>query len=249
MSKVDLHVKVLDKRVTERAKRRGLDALVFAPHFTRLPEIEAQCRQFQDEELQIFPAREIFTGPWWDRRHVLAIGLTDPVPDFLPLESTITELRRQDAIILAPHPLFLSVSLRPNDLRRYRSDIRAIEQYNPKFLPIHTYRVRRLLSDLDMPSFATSYAHLRKSVGEVWTEFSTEINSMADLESAIRDGEIDRIGRRRGFSHGWRRTLEFGHLGWENSWHKFRRVAIRGMEPTHPDHPAYEGRFDDESDY
>ncbi|PHQ46649.1 metal-dependent phosphoesterase, partial [Halorubrum sp. C3] len=36
-TRVDAHVKVLDDEVVARAKDRGIDALVYAPHFTRLP--------------------------------------------------------------------------------------------------------------------------------------------------------------------------------------------------------------------
>ena len=65
--RVDLHVKVLDERVVERAKARGLDALVYAPHFTRLPAIRARAARFSDDDLLVVPAREVFTGSWRDR--------------------------------------------------------------------------------------------------------------------------------------------------------------------------------------
>ena len=38
-TRVDMHVKILSDEVVARAKRRGIDVLVYAPHFTRLPEI------------------------------------------------------------------------------------------------------------------------------------------------------------------------------------------------------------------
>jgi hypothetical protein len=40
-------------------------------------------------------------------------------------------------------------------------------------------------------------------------------------------------------------ALEFAHLGYENTWEKFDRVMLQGTEPTHPDHVAYGGAFDD----
>jgi len=60
--RVDCHVKVLNERVVERAKRAGLDALVYAPHFTRLPEIRERAAAYSDDELLVVPAREVFTG-------------------------------------------------------------------------------------------------------------------------------------------------------------------------------------------
>ncbi|PSQ55842.1 metal-dependent phosphoesterase, partial [Halobacteriales archaeon SW_12_67_38] len=77
-SRIDAHVKVLDERVVSRAKRYGLDAVVYAPHFVRLPEIRAKARAFSDDDLLVVPGRELFTGSWRNRQHVLAFGLTDP---------------------------------------------------------------------------------------------------------------------------------------------------------------------------
>ena len=56
--RIDPHVKVLDDRVVRRAKSRDIDALVYAPHFTRLPEIRQRAAQYSDEELLVLPGRE-----------------------------------------------------------------------------------------------------------------------------------------------------------------------------------------------
>ncbi|HET7324465.1 MAG TPA: PHP domain-containing protein, partial [Halococcus sp.] len=57
MSRVDLHIKILDEQVVQRAKRYGLDVLVYAPHFTRLPAIRERARAFSDDDLLVVPAR------------------------------------------------------------------------------------------------------------------------------------------------------------------------------------------------
>lgn len=243
VTRIDLHVKVIDARIVERAHHRGLDGLVFAPHFTRLPAVKRIAAEYDSDDLRIYPAREIFTGPWWNRRHVLALGLSEPVPDFLPLEVTLEELERQDATVLAPHPTFFSVSLTAGEIRTLRERIHAIEVYNPKFLPFHTRRARRLATELAIPAFGSSYAHLPGTVGEVWTEFSTPIDELSSLEASLRSGDIDRIRRRGGKSHVFRRVAEFSHLGWENSWQKFDRVMLGEREATHPENPAYPDRF------
>lgn len=244
-TRVDLHVKVLDEGVRERAKARGLDVLVYAPHFTRWPTVQRRAEQFSDDELTVVPAREIFTGPWRDRRHVLALGLTDPIPDFITLEGAMAELRRQDATVLVPHPTFLTVSLGREQIREYRDILDAIEAYNPKHLPWHNRRAQRLVDELDIPAFASSYAHLPGTVGEVWTTFETEIRSQESLVAAIEEGVPRRLLHRRGVTHRLRRLAEFSHLSYENTWKKFDRIALSGMESTHPGHVAYGGRFDD----
>ncbi|WP_101296727.1 PHP-associated domain-containing protein [Halegenticoccus soli] len=244
-----MHVKVLDERVVERAKARGLDAVVYAPHFTRLPRIRAAAERFSDDELLVVPAREVFTGSWRDRRHLLAVGLTDPVPDFITLEGAMAEFERQGAAVLVPHPSLLNVSMGREDVASYADRIHGVETYNAKCLPPQNRRCRRVARDLGLPGFGSSYAHLRSTVGEAWTRFDRVIDSEADLASALVEGEPRRVFRRSGLEHRLRSLAEFAHLGYENTWGKVDRLFLSGMEPTHPHHVAYEGRFDDVSVY
>jgi predicted metal-dependent phosphoesterase TrpH len=171
--------------------------------------------------------------------------LERPVPDFLTMEGSMAELAAQDAVVLAPHPGFLTVSFHREHVQRYREQIDAVEVYNPKHLPWDNSRARRIAADMGLPAFTSSYAHLPGTVGECWTTFETEIESRADLHEALRSGAPRRIEHRSGPTHILRRAAEFAHLGWENSWKKFDRVYLSGTEPTHPGHVAYDGRFDD----
>jgi len=240
-----MHVKVLDERVARRAKARNIDALVYAPHFTRLPAIRERAEQFSDDELTVIPARELFTGNWQRRRHVLAIGLDEPVPDFLTLEGTLDELDRQEGAVLVPHPDFLNVSLTPAKIREYRDRIDAIEVYNPKHWPHHNRRASELASDLDIAPFTSSYAHVRGTIGEAWVEFDRELDGTDALVAALRNGEPRSVFHGDGIEHRLRCAVEFCHLGYENSWSKLDRLFLQGTEATHPDHVAYGGKFDD----
>ncbi len=248
-TRLDPHVKILDDRVIARAKARGIDALVYAPHFRRLPAIETAAAAASDDTLTVLPGREIFTGTWRSRRHILALGLAEPVPDFIPLETALQECARQGASVLVPHPTFMTVSLTAAEIRNHRHHVDALEGYNPKFLPQHTRRARALGERLGLPMFGSTYAHLRGTVGEVWTDVEADIASVRDLQEAIAAGDLDGIHHRAGSAHLARRLVEFAHLFWENSWQKFDRVILRGMEATHPRHPAYEGRFEDVARY
>jgi predicted metal-dependent phosphoesterase TrpH len=247
--RLDAHVKVLDEGVVERAKARGLDGLVYAPHFTRLPEIRTRAERFADEELLIVPGREVFTGDWRNRKHVLAVGLEAPVPDFITLEGAMAEFGRQDATVLAPHPEFATVSLEAHDIRAHRDRIRGIEVYNPKHLRVHNDRARELAAEFGLPAFGSSYAHLPETVGEVWTEFGRDFETNEAVVAALADGAERSVYHRRGVGHDIRRAAEFAHLCYENSWEKIERLFLSGTEPTHPDHIAYDGRFDGVSVY
>lgn len=238
-----MHVKILDEQVVERAKARGLDAIVYAPHFARLPNVRAKAAAFADDDLRIFPAREIFTGDWRNRKHVLAVGLEEPVPDFITLEGAMRELERQDAAVLAPHPEFLTVSLSAADVARY--DVDAVEVYNTKHWPQHNERAQEIAHDTGLPGFTSSYAHRRATVGEAWTTFEEPVESAAELAALLKSRAPRRVFHRRGVGHRVRCAAEFAHLFYENSWGKVDRVLLSATEPTHPAHVAYEGRFDD----
>lgn len=243
-ARVDLHLKVLDERVVERAKARGLDALVYAPHFVRLPDIEARARRFSDAELTVIPAREVFMGPFWDRKHTLVLDLDDPVPDYITLEGAMAEFRRQDAVVLVPHPDFLSVGLAPEDVEAYADLLDGVEVYNPKHLPWHNRRARRIADAAGLPAFASTYAHIHGTVGEVWTRFPNVEPTEAAVLEALRSGAPRTVERRNGAGHEWRCLAEFAHMGYENSFEKAYLFA-RGSKATNPYHPAYDGRFDD----
>lgn len=243
--RVDPHVKVLDERVVRRARARGLDALVYAPHFTRLPEIEREAAASTREDLLVVPGREIFTGNWRNRRHVLAVGLQEPVPDFITLAGAMAELKRQDAAVLVPHPEYMTVSLDAGEIREYRGVIDAVEAYNPKHWDRHNRRAKVIVRESGLPPFASSYAHRRGTVGEVWTAFEDPVEDGEGLVAALTSGASRRLFHRPGLAHRLRCVAEFAHLGYENSWEKFDRVVLSGMEATHPGHPAYGGRFDD----
>ncbi|ELY98241.1 hypothetical protein C482_12002 [Natrialba chahannaoensis JCM 10990] len=249
LSRVDCHVKVLDETVVERATQAGLDVIVYAPHFRRLPEIQDMATQYTTDDLLVVPGREVFTGPWSNRKHVLAIGLEEPVPDFITLEAAMAELDRQGSTVLAPHPGFLNVSLSPADLCQYRETIDAIEIFNPKHLPLHNRRAQRLANELELPPFTSSYAHLSSSVGVAHTAFETVIESEADLCAALEDDAPHQIVRSNGLDQWQTTAAELLHLGYENTWKKAERLFLSGTEPTHPDHIAYNGRFDDAAVY
>ena len=249
MFRVDPHVKILDERVVDRAKRRGLDALVYAPHFVRLPEVRARAKRFSDDELLVVPAREVFTGSWRDRKHVLALGLSEPVPDFITLDGAFEEFRRQSATALVPHPEFATVSLGVDEIREYEDAIYGVETYNPKHRAIHNERAREVARETGLPAFGSSYAHLHGTVGEVWTEFEESAETPEELVDLFREGASRRVFHRPGPGHHLRRHVEFAHLGYENSWKKVDRLFLSGTEPTHPRQVAYEGRFDDVACY
>ena len=248
-TRVDMHVKIISDEVVARAKRRGIDVVVYAPHFTRLPEIRRTAAQYSDDDLLVVPAREIFTGDWNNRRHLLAIGLSEPVADFITFEAAMAECDRQDAAVAVPHPSFMNVSLTWAEIRAHAARVDCVETYNAKLFAYQSRRGQRIAADLDLPGFGSSYAHLPSTVGEAWTLFETDIDSEETLVESLVSETPRRVQHRAGIGHRARGIVEFSHLLYENSWKKIDRLLLSGDEPTHPRNLVYEGRFDDVSVY
>ncbi len=248
--RIDPHVKVLSDAIIKRAKRRGLDALVYAPHFTQLSTIQQTAAYYSDDTLRVLPGREIFTGPWHNRKHILAVAPDKPIPDFITLDAAMSELERQDTTVLVPHPMFTTVGLSGADCRRYRRQVDAVEVYNPKHLPVHNRRAQRLADLLHAPVFGSSYAHLPQTVGDVWTTIHDVATPQTPEEiiTALSNSPR-RVCRRVTAGARGRAIAEKAHLGWENSWKKLDRIVLSGREPTHPAQPVYNGRFDDAAVY
>ena len=243
VTRVDLHVKVLDERVVRRAKDVGLDVLVYAPHFTHLDDIREQAHRYSDDELLVVPARECFADRWNQRRHVLVVDPTEPIPDFLTFEATMAELERRDETVLAPHPEFLTMSLSREDIHEYRHVFDAVEGFCPKNWWFHTRRMHEIATDVELPTYVSSYSHLYTTIGEAYVEYEMAIETAADLAQVLEDGTPARRYRNDGLRHLLARRAEFAHLLYENTWEKFDRVVLQNREATNPYSPRYDERY------
>ncbi len=248
-TRVDTHVKVLNRQVVETAKARGIDVLVYAPHFVQLPDIRQRAARFSDDELLVVPGREVFSGDWRTRRHLLVLGLTEPVPDFITYEAAMAEFERQNAAVLVPHPRFANISLTRAELSAHADRLHAAETYNAKLLNWHNKRSESIVEELQLPAFGSSYAHLSGTVGEVWTQFETTIDTETALVEALKARVPRTVERRHGLHRHLQKVVELSHLAYENTWQKLDRIFLSATEPTHPCQMAYDGRFDDVSVY
>jgi predicted metal-dependent phosphoesterase TrpH len=248
-TRVDCHIKTLSPSVIARAAARGVDAVVYAPHFTPLPEIEATAAAYHDAPVTVIPGREIFTGGWRSRRHILAVGMTEPVPDFIELEAALDALTDQGATVLVPHPGFATVSLGAAEVAAYADRLDAIEVENFKSRRRHNRRARAIAADSDLPTFGSSYAHLPASVGATVTVFEAALPDADAVISAIGGTGARRIETLDDAQSQLQGILEFSHLGWENTVQKLRRVGSPAPAATHPRAPLYCGEFDSASVY
>jgi predicted metal-dependent phosphoesterase TrpH len=110
-------------RHVEAAVAAGLDCLAVTDHNDLRPGLMAQeYAARHSHQLLILPGMELTTH---ERVHVVAVGLTEPIPAWRPLDETIARIREAGGLSVLPHPFFRHL--------RTRRDVDAIEQFNARY--------------------------------------------------------------------------------------------------------------------
>jgi predicted metal-dependent phosphoesterase TrpH len=76
----------------------------------------------QGHRLLVLPGMELTTE---ERVHLVAVGLSEPIPAWRPLDATIARIREAGGLSVLPHPFFRHL--------RLRQDVDAIEQLNARY--------------------------------------------------------------------------------------------------------------------
>ena len=110
-------------RHVEAAVEAGLDCLAVTDHNDLRPGLMAQeYAARRGLPLLVLPGMELTTD---ERVHLVAVGLTQPIPAWRPLDETIARIREAGGLSVLPHPFFRHL--------RERRDVDAIEQLNARY--------------------------------------------------------------------------------------------------------------------
>ena len=110
-------------RHVEAAVEAGLDCLAVTDHNDLRPGLMAQdYAARRGHRLLVLPGMELTTD---ERVHLVAVGLTQPIPAWRSLDETIARIREAGALSVLPHPFFRHL--------RERRDVDAIEQLNARY--------------------------------------------------------------------------------------------------------------------
>ncbi|HEX8967949.1 MAG TPA: hypothetical protein VF937_08725 [Chloroflexota bacterium] len=110
-------------RHVEAAVAAGLDCLAVTDHNDLRPGLLArEYAARHGYRLLVLPGIELTTE---ERVHLVAVGLSEPIPAWRPLDETIARIREAGALSVLPHPFF-------RHLREQR-DVDAIEQLNARY--------------------------------------------------------------------------------------------------------------------
>lgn len=107
----------------EAAVEAGLDCLAVTDHNDLRPGLMARdYAARRGHRLLVLPGMELTTD---ERVHLVAVGLTEPIPVWRPLGDTIARIREAGGLSVLPHPFFRHL--------RSRRDVDAIEQLNARY--------------------------------------------------------------------------------------------------------------------
>lgn len=177
----------------EQAAAVGLDALAVTDH----DEFEASQRAAEladDYGLIGIPGMEVTSAAG----HVLALGITEPVPPGRPFLDTLDAIRERNGIAVIPHPFQSSRSgVAANISREALASADAIEIYNSRLLTGRANRqAERFARTHDLPMTAGSDAHIAEMIGQAVTRIDAQDHEVESIMDAIREGRTSVEGKR-----------------------------------------------------
>jgi len=178
------------RQLLDKAVELGLDGLAVTDH----DELDGSLLVAETAPawgLVAIPGVEISSADG----HILAYGVSEPIPSGLPARDTIDLIHEQGGIAAAAHPMNIVVSLRRRDI--YRLPLDALETHNPRS-PLNR-STWRLCNRLQIGHTGGSDAHAINQVGMGITEIPFRCTSYGEV--------IDAICSLQSIAHGTRALL------------------------------------------
>ena len=202
MYKVDMHCKVIGRRVFKRLEQRGIYGYLYAPHHSMFSDrsirrIKNDIKEYEGE-FNVFLGKEIEAKLGHTKVHVVGIGIQENMLDNEPLEYILENIQEQGGASVIAHPF--APFFGRVDYGKYKPLIDGIEIQNAQCTRGLNNKARKIAEEYDIQGIGSSYAHFARRAGAGWTIFKDEIEDTDELIQAIKKREIDGVGRVHGIS-------------------------------------------------
>lgn len=195
--RIDLHVHTnhsTDCRVSIedavlRCEETGLDGFAVTDHDTISGLSEAMA---QSSRIVIIHGVEVSARG----AHILALGVSEPIPADLSIKETVDEIHQQGAVAVLSHPYSLFRSW--VDSREIEgAKFNAVEVANAYQFPyVWMLKKNAALADrLGLPQTGGSDAHIPEVVGRAYTVVKAESREAEEILNSIRRGRTEAKGR------------------------------------------------------
>lgn len=192
MLRFDLHVHTTHSRdafcsvkeAVEAARAKGLDGIAITDHNTIGGHPEA--KKLSRDGFLVIPGIEISSTDG----HILALGVSELVPQGLPAGETVKLIRELGGIAVAAHP-FLPWK---NHMLVYKAKFDAIEAFNSRALFPSNRLARRFAERNHFPTTAGSDAHFPDEVGLASVMLNCE-KKVGSILKEIKSGRGSISGR------------------------------------------------------
>jgi predicted metal-dependent phosphoesterase TrpH len=187
--RLDLHVHSLhspDSRlsleeIAGRLPFAGMQGFALTDHNTTAGHREIESLRAGHPGLLVIPGVEISTR----EGHLLAYGVSEAPAPHRPLAETLEAVSAQGGVAVLAHPFRLSHGVGRRVARVARVD--AIEAVNGHTSRIANARAELVAAERHLGTTGGSDVHELGDLGRAFTEFPSEIGSVAGLLEALRD--------------------------------------------------------------
>lgn len=188
--------------LAEAASSAGLHGFVLTDHDAVAGHAEIEAAQHATG-IRILPGIEVTSA----EGHVLAYGVTEPIPKGKSLERTTAAIEAQGGVAVLAHPLRMFSGIGPSGLaqRHEEGHVSAAEGHNARERRLMQENTQALLAKLGIPATGGSDAHWVKDIGTAYTVLDHAPKNNKQWVRMIRDGlcrpEGAHLPRRKVWGH------------------------------------------------
>ncbi len=183
--KVPFEAFMSPEELIQTAKQKGLSAVAITDHDTceAWPRAAKEARRLG---LLFIPACEVSSSAG----HIIGLGLSEPVPRGLSAEETLSRIRQQGALAIAPHPC----DLQGVGLRHRAAQADAVEIFNALAVDrFSNARNRRFAARHRLPQVVGSDAHIPEALGLAVNHLQAD--SLDECLREIKAGRVTHTAR------------------------------------------------------